>query len=892
MATSDFRFRVSKAVGSPSVQGAGSMETLANHTENPHPHPQYMRKSYVGLDLGLTEHLANRLHHARNYALRDELTTTKLEYERYKLISLARDVSNYMAESGVKAHVITAYVLNQILDDVGLDGSVEALTYNNLVNSYDTKVVDASRYAPTWEIFLRLKNSIYDWMIGGSPNDYLLKANWKEWIRYMYGEVDPDQDTHPLRAGLKVALYASDKVYGSFTHPGVGNEDPIGYANIANKTFVPTLASDTFADAGYYYKQTSDATPVAGKEYISVVDKHSVVFTGSTFVSGTTYFEKVYFDLHKVQGDYLTNGCSILECNCSRTHPSYFDWYNGQKWTYYAGNLGNATDPWGMVMMVWEGRIRLRAGQTIKFAGVVDDYVVVKIGSTVLTKQSNTNFWQNLGDHQDESEYSDCTVYSYTASVAGLYNFTLAIVNKQTVGPKSGVETGNLSAAVPFRISYDNGATYVPITNEVLDQPIFFLPDNSEKEVAKTAELRDQKNYQPERMPGLLVKSWKSPNVSQAGEIDTSTYPMTADNISNIKRLWWPAGPFIGDATPSEVDRSWTIVAGPSITNGCGLLAKYCTHDDPKFFDWYNCEEWEYYGGNPASSQTDPWKRRVIGWFGAIFLNKGETVSFQGKIDDKGWIQIDDTWVLDGASPVDDPVSYTATYTGLHPFKLLIYNLQTVGPALSDNSHLRVNFGGTWYDISNDGLPTPRFFLPEDCDNRYYWDKGAVARDRRATDSSSMIKTIYPVGSVIINMDGVNQPFPGSGTTWELIGQGKTLWGYNPDEAPTPTAVGETKDAGLPDIQGKVGQTADPSDGEVLTGIDSDAPGNNLDGTDHTKSALHLTDRTTSYGGLGSNAGSGYKTLSFEASRHNSIYGNSTTVQPPAIVVAFWKRTA
>lgn len=32
--------------------------------------------------------------------------------------------------------------------------------------------------------------------------------------------------------------------------------------------------------------------------------------------------------------------------------------------------------------------------------------------------------------------------------------------------------------------------------------------------------------------------------------------------------------------------------------------------------------------------------------------------------------------------------------------------------------------------------------------------------------------------------------------------------------------------------------------------------------------------------------------ISFDASKSNDIYGNSTTVQPPAIAVVFWKRTA
>ena len=736
--TTDFRFRVSKAVGSPSVQGAATMETLANHTENPHPHPQYMRKSYVGMEMGLTEHLANRLHHARNYALRDELTTSKLDYERYKLQSLAHDASNYMTQSGVKAHVITSYVLNQILTDVGLDGSVKALTYNNLVNSYDTKVTDASKYAPTWEIFLKLKNSISDWLINGKPSDYVLKEDWRQWILYMYGEVDPNNDTHPLRPGLKVALYATEYNYETFSRPNVDNDDAINYARLTDLTFIPDIERDQFQDAMYFYKATEDTTPSALKEYARISNGQLVPFTGDSFATGTTYYEKVYQDLNKIQGTSLTCGCDILEVNCKKEDPAYFDWSNGEKWEYYAGVLGNPSEcPYSARLMVWEGRIRLVQGQTIKFAGVVDDFVMVRIDNTILTRKNSTNYWQNLGDYQDAEEYGDCTEYSYTAGSSGLHDFKLAIFNKQTVGPRSGLVPGNTSWTVPFRMSLDGGTTWVPISNTSLSNPIFFLPEGSEKDIRNTNDKRDRYNYKPDRKPGLLIKLWESPGVTSSEPISGTSYPFMSDHLANMRLLHWSTGSFFGDEiAATSTDRIWQTAQGPVITNGCSMLAKSSTHDDQYFFDWFNAQSWKCWSGNADESVTDIWTKRLIGWFGSIYLRKGESVKFHGRVDDFWFIKIDDTWVIDhelyldypeGESPVHE---FVATYTGYHPFKLLAININTVGPRPSgSNDYPKMSFNGTtWVDISNESFDTPRFFLPDDCDHEKYWSEGIISR--------------------------------------------------------------------------------------------------------------------------------------------------------------------
>ena len=86
-------------------------------------------------------------------------------------------------------------------------------------------------------------------------------------------------------------------------------------------------------------------------------------------------------------------------------------------------------------------------------------------------------------------------------------------------------------------------------------------------------------------------------------------------------------------------------------------------------------------------------------------------------------------------------------------------------------------------------------------------------------------------------------------------------------------AVGELVEAGLPNITGtffnsQESETSLPKDPTGAFARDA-STGNGVDG----KSGW-------------------FETISFNASRSSSIYGNSSTVQPPAYVVNVWRRTA
>ena len=137
----------------------------------------------------------------------------------------------------------------------------------------------------------------------------------------------------------------------------------------------------------------------------------------------------------------------------------------------------------------------------------------------------------------------------------------------------------------------------------------------------------------------------------------------------------------------------------------------------------------------------------------------------------------------------------------------------------------------------------------------------------------SILETIYPVGSIYIGTMATC-PLAAAGLgTWELVSSGRVLQGSD-----SAHSAGSTIEAGLPNITGTMSGYGD----------------RDLFGTSDYSGALGVS-------GDGSNRitvvgesfnATGYPTFNFDASRSSSIYGNSTTVQPPAYVVNIWKRTA
>ena len=104
------------------------------------------------------------------------------------------------------------------------------------------------------------------------------------------------------------------------------------------------------------------------------------------------------------------------------------------------------------------------------------------------------------------------------------------------------------------------------------------------------------------------------------------------------------------------------------------------------------------------------------------------------------------------------------------------------------------------------------------------------------------------------------------GTTWELVGQDRCIQG-----ASTTHAVNTTIEAGLPNIYGKFSTGAE-NKGQTANGafsVVSNSEHRNTDGEYNNQ-----------------------RLITFDASKYNSIYGSSTTVQPPVLCMNIWKRVA
>jgi len=145
--------------------------------------------------------------------------------------------------------------------------------------------------------------------------------------------------------------------------------------------------------------------------------------------------------------------------------------------------------------------------------------------------------------------------------------------------------------------------------------------------------------------------------------------------------------------------------------------------------------------------------------------------------------------------------------------------------------------------------------------------------------SNTLLQQIYPVGSVYINTVDVNPSTIFGFGTWERIASNMALWGASGNGQ-----VGTTKAAGLPNIYGQlglnnVGVTVAPADPNDFINPNIPLHAIGIEGSNGYQYTSGTT--ATMYGGI-----------VVDASKSNSIYGNSTTVQPPALVVNVWKRTA
>lgn len=143
---------------------------------------------------------------------------------------------------------------------------------------------------------------------------------------------------------------------------------------------------------------------------------------------------------------------------------------------------------------------------------------------------------------------------------------------------------------------------------------------------------------------------------------------------------------------------------------------------------------------------------------------------------------------------------------------------------------------------------------------------------------SNFLLAAHPVGSIYQTISPENPAVTFGGGTWEKIAQDRVLMGAS-DTHP----AGTTVEAGLPNVKGT-----------FIAALRDDFTNNSAN---KITGAFYENGTTTgedSYNSISTNVGipSGGAPFGFDASRSNSIYGRSTTVQPPAYFTYTWLRTA
>lgn len=139
----------------------------------------------------------------------------------------------------------------------------------------------------------------------------------------------------------------------------------------------------------------------------------------------------------------------------------------------------------------------------------------------------------------------------------------------------------------------------------------------------------------------------------------------------------------------------------------------------------------------------------------------------------------------------------------------------------------------------------------------------------------TIIPILFPINAIYSIMDpnfNPNVAWAASGTRWERLPDNYVLW---TSSNPTAGNVDANKiAAGLPNITGHTtGLLIDPTSNVAYGG------------------ALYEYGTPRQRGWTGTDADE-VREIGFDANRSNSIYGNSSTVQPPAIKYCAWRRVS
>ena len=277
-------------------------------------------------------------------------------------------------------------------------------------------------------------------------------------------------------------------------------------------------------------------------------------------------------------------------------------------------------------------------------------------------------------------------------------------------------------------------------------------------------------------------------------------------------------------------------------------------------------------------------------------INSGATTANIGQIATKA----DDNAVVHKTG--NETITGTKTFTGtqyLSPYTIITKGNGSGGNdeggelefEVGSNSDLQDNVKLDVYKNSmrifgTDSNDNVRVIIDANIEeNKVYVPTQATSSNDNTAATTAYVKNVlsalYPVGSIYI---GTQATCPLatliSGSTWVLVSEGRVLQG-----ADSGHAAGTTIEAGLPNITGDVGTGY--GIGHVATvsyGISvKDTP---CSGAFYPNNNCEYTATNQARQGIDG------KSLGFDASRFNPIYGASDRVQPSAYVVNVWRRTA
>lgn len=227
----------------------------------------------------------------------------------------------------------------------------------------------------------------------------------------------------------------------------------------------------------------------------------------------------------------------------------------------------------------------------------------------------------------------------------------------------------------------------------------------------------------------------------------------------------------------------------------------------------------------------------------------------------------------------------------------IIYLVQRTGETVYDQW---VYSEGQWYHIGDTNIDLSEYYTKLEADAKFQeilsegnnidpvtdsTELSSVDLSNKVVDKVAvsdlwdyMWKKIYPVGSIYTTVTN-DDPATLFGGTWEIVGNGRVLWGVGSSDT-----AGTTLSEQLPNIKGTWRKNSSASAGNQVTDIGS---GN------FTGSGAITKTTSSQYNAVNDGNPSTYVDgFTFDAHNSSSVYTDNGIVRPNAYTVKWWRRTA